>query len=120
MDNDARILLTGTGNPNNHIVASAGAVYLDTLSGTIWHKQTGPGSTGWVPVPLSIGPPISGAATSVAMIFTNAGAPTNGTSGTGAGIAGPGSMCIDTTNFNLYLNGGTTSSPTWKLVTRAA
>lgn len=54
------------------------------------------------------------------VLLTNAGVPTNGTSGTGAGLSGPGSICVDYTNANLYVNGNTKASPTWKLVTRAA
>lgn len=46
-------------------------------------------------------------------VFTNAGVPTNGTSGTGAEWAGKGSLCIDTTNGTLYQNTGTKASPTW-------
>ncbi|MEW6171860.1 MAG: hypothetical protein AB1510_02155 [Bacillota bacterium] len=38
----------------------------------------------------------------------------------GATIAGPGSLCIDRTNSNLYVNAGTKAVPAWKLVTRAA
>lgn len=45
--------------------------------------------------------------------FTNAGTPTDGTSGTGAGVTGPGSICIDTTNTLHYINTGTLASPTW-------
>jgi hypothetical protein len=52
------------------------------------------------------------------VLLTNAGAPTNGV--TGAAVAGPGSICIDYTNANLYVNANTKVSPTWKLVTRAA
>ena len=52
--------------------------------------------------------------------FTNAGVPTDGTSGTGAAWAGPGSLCVDTTNMKLYINGNTKASPTWKLVTSAS
>lgn len=48
------------------------------------------------------------------------GTPVDGTSGTGAGWAGPGSEFTDVTGANLYVNGGTKASPTWKLVTRAA
>jgi hypothetical protein len=48
------------------------------------------------------------------------GVPTDGSSGTGAGFAGPGSRYTDYTNANLYINGNTKASPTWKLVTRAA
>lgn len=54
------------------------------------------------------------------IILTNAGIPSNGGAGTGAGSAGPGSMCVDYTNANLYINANTKASPTWKLVTRAA
>jgi hypothetical protein len=47
------------------------------------------------------------------VIISNAGVPTDGTSGTGAGVAQPGSLCIDTTNFDIYMNTGTQASPTW-------
>lgn len=40
-------------------------------------------------------------------------APTNGTSGTGLGIAGPGSLYTDVTNKNVYVNIGTAASPYW-------
>ena len=46
-------------------------------------------------------------------LITNAGAPTSGTSGTGAGLAGPCSQCYDFTNKNLYINTNTKASPTW-------
>lgn len=45
--------------------------------------------------------------------FTNAGVPTNGTSGTLANIAGVGSLLIDTTNGVTYQNTNTSASPTW-------
>jgi len=48
--------------------------------------------------------------------FTNDGVPTAGTSGTGAGWAGPGSQCTDYTNAKLYINTGTAASPTWTVV----
>ena len=47
------------------------------------------------------------------VFFGNAGTPTNGTSGTGVGFAGPGSLCSDYTNAVLYINTGTKASPTW-------
>ena len=47
------------------------------------------------------------------LVFSKAGAPTNGASGTGAGRAAPGSLCIDTTNKKLYQNTNTKASPTW-------
>lgn len=47
------------------------------------------------------------------LILSNAGAPTSGTSGTYAGIAGPGSFLIDYTNMVWYQNTNTLLSPTW-------
>jgi hypothetical protein len=119
MDSDARILLTGNGSPQNKMPAAPGTLYVDVTSGTFWHKNAGTGNTGWISVPLCFGT-LSPSASGIASLFSNAGAPSNGTSGTGAGIAGPGSLCVDTTNFNLYINAGTLASPTWKLVTRAS
>jgi len=49
-------------------------------------------------------------------ILTNAGAPTNGTSGTFVKMAGPGCLLIDTTNKKLYINTNTKASPTWTVV----
>ena len=43
-----------------------------------------------------------------------AGTPVDGT--TGAGIAGPGCQCTDTTNAELYQNIGTKASPEWTLI----
>ncbi|HVX91179.1 MAG TPA: hypothetical protein VHC20_06175 [Candidatus Paceibacterota bacterium] len=40
--------------------------------------------------------------------------------GDGAGFAPKGALCIDYANGNLYINGGTQTTPAWKLVTRAA
>ena len=48
------------------------------------------------------------------------GAPVDGVAGTGAGQVPKGSRYTDTTNANVYINGGTVASPVWKLVTRAA
>lgn len=45
--------------------------------------------------------------------LTGSGAPTNGTSGTAVGIAGPGASYFDYTNKNLYINIGTKASPYW-------
>lgn len=42
--------------------------------------------------------------------------PTDGTSGTGVGIAGPGSLVTDYTNALMYINTGTKASPLWTLV----
>ncbi len=45
-----------------------------------------------------------------------AGAPTDGTSGDGAGVANPGSLYIDITNGKLYINTNTKASPTYVAV----
>lgn len=44
--------------------------------------------------------------------FTGTGTPTNGTSGTGVGFAGPGSSFMST-NGTRYVNQGTKASPFW-------
>lgn len=49
-------------------------------------------------------------------IYQNAGTPTNGTSGTYAGIAPKGALLVDTTNAVLYINTNTQASPTWTVV----
>lgn len=49
--------------------------------------------------------------------YTSAGVPASGYLNN---VAQKGAMVIDTTNGNLYLNGGTLSATVWKLVTRAA
>lgn len=50
---------------------------------------------------------------SATITLTKAGAPTNGTNGTGAGTALPGQLLQDTTSGILYQNTGTQASPTW-------
>jgi len=45
--------------------------------------------------------------------------PTNGTSGTGAGDAGKGSLCTALDTGKLYVNNGTKASPSWGIVTSA-
>lgn len=52
------------------------------------------------------------------VVMVDAGAPVNGT--TGDNFAGPGSMYIDSTGANLYIQVGLITSPNWKLVTRAS
>jgi hypothetical protein len=53
------------------------------------------------------------AAAQTTRVFRNAGAPTNGTSGTFAAIARKGDLLIDYTNGSLYQNTNTLASPTW-------
>ncbi len=52
-------------------------------------------------------------ASNVIIPLVAAGAPTNGTSGTGAGVAGLGSIYINSTNGTWYNNTNTKASPTW-------
>lgn len=65
------------------------------------------------------GPPFNSAyyrfPNAVCVPLQGTGAPTNGTSGTGAGVAGPGSVYIDNTSAvgAWYFNSNTTASPTW-------
>ncbi len=54
------------------------------------------------------------------VILNLAGVPVDGVAGTGAGFAEIGSLAINRTAGNIYINAGTKASPTWKLVTRAA
>lgn len=56
------------------------------------------------------------AANSGVFVLVNAGAPSDGTSGTAVGIAGPGCLLVDTTNAFLYINTNTKASPTWTKV----
>ncbi len=53
-------------------------------------------------------------------LWSNAGAPSNGTSGTLAGAASPGDLLVDTTNKTLYQNTNTLLSPTWTLKASSA
>lgn len=45
--------------------------------------------------------------------------PTDGTSGTGHGTAGPGSLYFCTGTPGVYINTNTKASPAWKVVTHA-
>jgi len=46
-------------------------------------------------------------------VLVNAGTPTNGAAGTGYNCVTPGSLLADITNAALYINTGTSASPTW-------
>jgi hypothetical protein len=52
--------------------------------------------------------------------LSGAGAPTSGTTGTGAGVIPKVWLYLDETNADLYLNNGTVASPDWKLLAREA
>ena len=49
-------------------------------------------------------------------LMTSKGTPVDGTSGTGSGYAGPGSICVDVTNAIMYINTNTAASPLWAYV----
>lgn len=49
-------------------------------------------------------------------VSSGSGAPSNGTSGTGVGSAGPGSLYVDIANGKWYSNTNTMASPTWTVV----
>lgn len=51
-----------------------------------------------------------------ARLIPVAGYPVNGSSGTGAGRANPGSICVDTTNGFLHRNDGTLAAPIWTML----
>jgi hypothetical protein len=53
------------------------------------------------------------------LIFTTSGAPVDGTSGTGAGLAGIGSLVVRTDTGVWHTNKGTKASPSWKAITSA-
>jgi hypothetical protein len=57
-----------------------------------------------------------GADIAAGVLALSGGAPSNGTEGTGAGVAAPGCLYIDTANKKLYINTNTKASPTWTLV----
>lgn len=49
------------------------------------------------------------------LFLSDAGAPVDGVSGTGAGDAGIGSLYVNVTNGDHYRNTNTQASPTWTL-----
>lgn len=52
--------------------------------------------------------------------IADSGVPTNGTSGTGAGFAGLGSIYTNTATGYKYINTGTKASPTWSILASSA
>lgn len=79
--------------------SSLGRVYLVYYDGTNHHYWLGSSSV------VNLGNDV--------WIFTNAGPPDDGPSGTAAGEAGPGSMLIDYVNGTWYRNTNTKTSPLW-------
>lgn len=51
-----------------------------------------------------------------AWMFSFDAAMVDGTSGTGAGVTGPGSMCLNSSDGKTYINTNTKASPTWTVV----
>jgi hypothetical protein len=49
------------------------------------------------------------------LFFSAAGAPVDGVSGSGAGVAGIGSLYVNSSNGDHYRNTNTQASPTWTL-----
>jgi hypothetical protein len=86
----------------------------------VTRSKIGDGVTPWNSLPYAsgtqAGPNIVQLGHDFALIV-NAGVPD---ATIGAGYGGKGSLCSDVTNGNLYVNGGTKTTPSWKLVTRAA
>lgn len=83
---------------------SDGDLYYDTtLAMPIWWDDT---ASVWVD---SMGRDITDGVLSI----SNEGTPVDGVAGTGAGVVGPGCLCIDTSNTVLYINTGTRLSPLW-------
>ena len=106
-------LYTNAGAPTNGTagtlagVAGKGSVLIDTTGATLYQNIGTLASPLWDP---------SGGALDISVVG-NAGPPTNGTSGTFAGVASKGQILVDTTNAVLYMNINTQASPTWTVIT---
>ncbi|UOF76937.1 hypothetical protein [Bacteriophage sp.] len=81
-------------------VAEPGDLLVDTTNKRLYQNTNTKASPLWTPCGLQI--------------WTNAGAPTNGT--TLANVAAKGDLLTDTTNAILYINTNTLASPTWTKV----
>lgn len=120
--NERREVYSGPGTPEAKIPANAGDVYICS-DGAIYHKEKGSGTTGWVLLPITVAQVtatlLTGTQAEIAgfRVMSKAGVPG---AGDGVTIADPGSLCIDTTGADLYINAGTAAVPSWKKVTRAA
>ena len=67
---------------------------------------------GWKTIIEGVNPEVVAELGANVVIIRHNAVPTNGVDGTGAGIAGPGSLVI-TTLGGLYINTGSKESPTW-------
>jgi hypothetical protein len=67
--------------------------------------------------PMSVWGMLTGLVKRSVIIIPVAGVPSDGTTGTGVGKAGKGSLAINYTSGLLYINSGTIASPTWTAIT---
>lgn len=119
-------------NPNNTVADSCGLVInnkettgINTPPEAAIRIESGASSSGWHAGIYFAAGAISRSysrrvwiqdETADCVFMVHASAPTDGTGGTGAGYAGPGSLLIDYTNKYLYINTNTKASPTWTKV----
>jgi hypothetical protein len=89
-------------------VADPGDLLIDYANGNLYQNTNTKASPTWTKYTTEAEP--------TQHLWTNAGAPTDGTEGTLAGSADPGDLLIDTTNKKVYQNTNTKASPTWNSV----
>jgi|GEM_PF-2161494 len=89
-------------------VADPGDLLIDYANGNLYQNTNTKASPTWTKYTTEAEP--------TQHLWTNAGAPTDGTEGTLAGSAEPGDLLIDTTNKKVYQNTNTKASPTWNSV----
>lgn len=124
----------GAGKPRAAVMASidgdSGAVNADAMFGvSCQNSNVGSGADfgldlqdaahdGYLPVDAAFYGKAPVRIVSNVCVLVGAGAPVDGT--TGDNVAGPGSLYVDTTGANLYVQVSLITTPVWKLVTRAA
>lgn len=96
-------------DPTAWVQTVAGAITGTTVTATTLTATTATVTGLTVTTPLAIG---------TVLIMTGAGAPVDGT--TGDNVAGIGSLYLDTTAGDIYVQTAVITAPVWKLVTRAA
>lgn len=72
---------------------------------------------GWKTIIEGVNPEVVAELGEGVVIIRHNAVPTNGADGTGAGVAGPGSLVISTLG-NVYINTGSKESPTWSSLMR--
>lgn len=73
---------------------------------------------GWKTIIEGVNPEVVAELGGDVVIIRHNAVPTNGVDGTGAGVAGPGSLVI-TTLGDLYINTGSKESPAWGSLTQS-